>query len=595
MSQIPARLDALREQMKQAGVAAYLIPSTDAHQSEYVPDCWQRRQFISGFLGSAGDVVVTHDQAGLWTDSRYYLQAESQLEGSGITLFKSGLPGVPTIEAWLGDVLEKGETLGVDPRLTGIKSSEKMAEELKDKGLALQYVDENLIDAIWQDRPSPSSAGIRVLEEVHTGEPVEAKLERLRDRMSKASATSHVVTALDAIAWLFNLRGSDVDYNPVFIANAAVTPSDAILFVDETKLTDRAREHLAGIVQVRPYADIAPFLQNEGESGGTVWFDETSTNRWLWDLASGRGKRVERSPVATFKAIKNATELSGIRKAHLIDGVAMVKFLMWLEASVGTDPVTELSAASQLLAFRKEGEGFVGPSFPTISAYGPHGAIAHYSVDTDSDIPLGKDSLYLVDSGGQYQFGTTDITRTLCFGEPTDEQKEMFTRVLRGHIDLGTLVFPEGTTGQHIDLAARRPLWDARRNYLHGTGHGIGHYLNVHEGPISISGKAQPVELAPGHVLSNEPGYYEPGSYGIRIENLVTVVQDDAPSSGPQPFLKFETLTRCPIQTDLIVPEILGEEARHWLNAFHKDVRASLTPSLDPEAAAWLERKTEPI
>ena len=592
MTDIPSRLTALREQMRAHGIHAYLVPSTDAHHSEYVPSCWQRRPWISGFTGSAGDVVVTLESAGLWTDGRYYQQAATQLEGSGIILFKSGQPDVPKMVSWLLEQLNSGERLGVDPRVLGIKAAESLGSELDRGEIELTFIPDNLVDVIWEDRPSPSTAPVMVMPERHAGESVESKLGRLRKQMAEAKVDTHVITAMDAIAWLCNLRGSDVDFNPVFISYAAVSVSDAYLFVDEAKLDDAVVASLSGLVKIRPYADIEPFLTSE--TAGKVWLDEESANHWIAGLVGERAVSVERSPVVEFKAIKNRTEMSGIRLAHIIDGVAMVRFLKWMEEVVGREPVSELSAAGKLLAFREEGEGFVGPSFPTISAYGPHGAIAHYSVDEKSDIPIETNSLYLVDSGGQYTFGTTDITRTVCYGEGTDEQKEMFTRVLKGHIDLTTLSFPDGTTGQHIDVAARRPLWEAGRNFHHGTGHGIGHYLNVHEGPISISGRAAAVKLAEGHVISNEPGYYREGAFGIRIENLVTVVADEDRSSD-QAFYKFETLTRCPIESALIVPEVLGEDGVTWLNDFHRVVRESLQDQLDPDTANWLENKTQPI
>lgn len=593
-SPIPDRLDRLRALMREEGVVAYLVPSTDPHQSEYVPSCWQRRAWISGFTGSAGDVVVTLETAGLWTDSRYFLQADEQLEGSGITLFRMGRPGVPKVEAWLSEALDDGDSLGVDPRVVSVKQAEDLEKEMSERGISVQYLDRNLIDACWADRPAPSDAAITLLEERDAGEPVAAKLERLRASMKEAGTDAHVVTAVDAIAWLFNLRGSDVDYNPVFLSYAAVTESDAWLFVESDRMTAEAAGSLEGLVEVRPYAEVETFLK-DAEAGKTVWIDDSATSRWVGNLVGDRGKRAGRSPIAEFKAVKNTVELSGIRKAHLIDGVAVVRFLKWLEETVGRSPVSERSAADRLLAFRQMGEGFVGPSFPTISGYGAHGAIVHYSVTEASDIPIGQDSLYLVDSGGQYRFGTTDITRTLCFGYPTDEQREMFTRVLRGHIDLATLAFPVGATGRHVDIIARRPLWDAGRNYLHGTGHGIGHYLNVHEGPVSISTRSPDVELAEGHVISNEPGYYKDGEYGIRTENLVTVIADPERSTDTEPFLKFETLTRCPIDTRMVVPEVLGDGGVAWLNAFHQTVRDDLSPHLTAEEAAWLALRTEPI
>jgi Xaa-Pro aminopeptidase len=594
-STIPERLTQLREQMQNYGIQAYLIPSTDAHQSEYVPDCWQRRPWISGFTGSAGDVVVTLGGAGLWADSRYYLQAADELEGTGITLFKVGLPNVPTVEEWLATELSSGDTLGVDPRVLSIKSSEKMTTELEEKEISLQYVPDNLVDLVWTARPAVSDAPIRALSEKFAGEPSNAKLDRLRDRMKAEGVETHFLTTMDAIAWLFNLRGADVDYNPVFIAYAAVRENDAVVFLDESKLTEEAARELESLATIRPYDQVESFLSSADESGTSVWIDESGTNRWIANLLGDRARRIPRSPVVDFKAIKNSVELNGIRRSHIIDGVAMVRFLKWIEETVGHEPVTELSAAQRLLEFRQEGEGFVGPSFPTISGYGPHGAIVHYSVSPTSDIEIGTDSLYLVDSGGQYLTGTTDITRTVCFGSPSSEQIEMFTRVLRGHIELTTLAFPEGLNGQHIDMAARRALWDIGCNYLHGTGHGIGHYLNVHEGPISISSKAADVKFAEGHVISNEPGFYKDGAYGIRTENLVAVVLDEDRSSDLQKFLRFETLSRCPIETSLIDRDLLGDAATAWLNAFHNQVRSDLSPLLDPAAAAWLETKTEPV
>ncbi|MBE83822.1 MAG: hypothetical protein CME21_14770 [Gemmatimonadetes bacterium] len=595
MPSIPERLKLLREKMLQVGVQAYLIPNTDAHQSEYVPACWQRRPWISGFTGSAGDVVVTLDDAGLWTDSRYFLQAEDQLAGSTISLFKSGLTNVPTKEEWLGKTLEKGDRVGVDPRVVGIKAAREIKETLGNCELELNFLPDNLIDSIWEGQPSPSKTEVQVLGEGYSGEPIQAKLHKLRERMGEVNVDSHVVTALDAIAWLFNLRGRDVDYNPVFIAYAVVTRDDAFLFIDAEKVSEEAREALEGTVSTRPYEEIESFLSDSDKSGNHVWLDEGATNKWIEDLVGNRAKRAVRSPIAEFKAIKNHVELTGIRKAHLIDGVAMVKFLKWLEETVGQEAVTELSAAKRLLEFRSEGEGFVGASFPTISGYGPHGAIVHYSVTKETDIPIERDNLYLVDSGGQYLFGTTDITRTVGLGNPTDEQIELYTLVLKGHIELATLSFPDGTTGQIIDLAARRPLWDTGRNYLHGTGHGIGHYLNVHEGPISIGPRAPDVKFAEGHVISNEPGYYKDGSFGIRTENLVTVVSDAEKSSNLQKFWKFDTLTRCPIATNLVDRDLLGETATDWLNAYHETVKNDLTPELNAETADWLAGKTQPI
>ena len=588
---IRGRVEALRHLMRDRGASAYLVPSTDAHQSEYVPAWWRRREWISGFTGSAGDVVVTLDDARLWADSRYYLQASDQLAGSGIELMKSGMPDVPKLSEWLASTLCKGDRVGFDPDVLSRKTHTDLLEDLSRKGIELLPIEENLVDEIWTDRPAISNRPVRVIEEMHAGEPARDKLNRVREKMMEMGADVHILSSLDGIAWLFNLRGEDVDYNPVFLSHAAVTAESAFLFVDGRKANDAVRAVLSDQVELRPYEAISSFVDACESDGKVVWADPEATSH---DLTPTSGIH-RRSPVIDLKAAKNPVELNGFRKAHIEDGVAMVAFIRWLEEQVPGGRLTEMSAAEQLLSFRKEREGFVGASFGTISSYGPHGAINHYSVTDASNIPLGLDSLYLVDSGGHYRCGTTDITRTFCFGQPTDQQIEMYTRVLKGHIALATLSFPEGTFGKQLDLAARKPLWDVGRNYGHGTGHGIGHCLNVHEGPISISPRGQDVGLAVGHVISNEPGYYEDGVYGIRIENLLAVIPDSENAGSGQSFLKFENLTRCPIATDLLDVSLLDEVERAWLNDFHKTVQDALSPRLEATGQQWLATRTAPI
>ncbi|MGA1821638.1 MAG: aminopeptidase P family protein [Thermoplasmatota archaeon] len=590
------RVEALRELMKEENVDAYLVPSTDPHASEYVPACWERRLWISGFTGSAGEVLITADQGGLWTDGRYFIQAEEQLKGSGIDLFKMGMPDVPTIEDWIVKNLKEGQTVGVDPKVLSMERAGKLEKALKDRNMSIKYMERNLVDVLWEDRPSPSSDPVIVLSDETTGESLEKKLQRLREKMTDKAADAHVLSSLDTIAWLFNLRGSDVEYNPVFISYAVVEKDSAHLFIDTEKITDEAKNHLDDLVKVHPYEEIGEYLESMGGKEIRIWLDQKTTNKWIHLLLSGKARiHRDRSPVTDFKSVKNDVELQGIRNAHIRDGAAMVKFLKWLEDSVPQGGVTELSASDRLEDFRKQGDGFVGLSFETISGYGEHGAIVHYAATEETDVPIKPEGIYLVDSGGQYVDGTTDITRTVCMGNPTEEQKDMFTRVLKGHIDLSLLRFPKGFSGKQIELPARKALWDAGKNYNHGTGHGIGHYLNVHEGPMGITPRDIGVPLDAGNVLSNEPGYYKAGEYGIRTENVVVVVKDENLSSEELTFLGFETLTMCPIDLSLVKPELLTKEEISWLNDYHGMVFEKVSPLLDEDHSEWLKEKTGPI
>jgi Xaa-Pro aminopeptidase len=590
------RLTALRRLMAKNGVQAYLVPSSDPHQSEYVPEFWQRRKFLSGFTGSAGDVVITRAKAGLWTDSRYWLRAAAEIDGRCFTLFKAGQPGVPSWPDWVAAELRPGEALGLDPRLVSQKDYALLRTRLTDKGRKVKSLGQNLVDRIWADRPAPPRGKAEVHGLRFAGESVASKLSRLRRAMADAGAEAHLLTQLDAIAWLFNIRGSDVEFNPVVIAAAVVTTRGAMLFADRAKFGPGVRRALPPGVRVLDYQAFGAVLNWLAESGKRVWLDESTASRWVVQALGGGAIISGPSPVPLFKAIKNRTEVNGFREAHARDGAAMVKFLHWLEGALKKGGVTEMSAAAQCLAFRSEQKLFKGLSFETISSYGRHGAIVHYSATPETDIPLKPRGLYIIDSGSQYLDATTDITRTVCLGAPTDKQKDGFTRVLKGLIDLTLTSFPRGTSGKQLDTIPRLALWDKGLNFIHGTGHGVGTYLNVHEGPQAISYyRCIGVALQPGMITTIEPGLYQENEFGLRTENIVVVVEDKKSSSSGTDFYKFETLTLCPIDLSLIKKSLLTEREISWLNDYHGRVRRTLTPLLDKDEARWLGLATRPL
>ncbi len=589
---IKERISALRKLMKEKGVQAYLIPSTDPHQSEYVPALWQRRIWMSGFDGSAGDVVITENKAGLWTDSRYFLQAGEQLKDTGIDLYKLGLPETPSIADFIKSQLKQGQKAAIDPRVIAYIEAQSLQTQLQADGIELLFIEENLVDRLWQDQPSMPLAPIEVHDIKYAGKSVEAKLESIRESMRRLRADMHILTTLDAVAWTFNIRSSDIDYNPLVIAYAVIGLEEAMLFVKREKVTDALEKHLSGIARIYDYDDFADKLKNIAAEN-VIWLDKSTVNRWVVGLLQGKNKVIFKdSPVTHLKAVKNETELQGFVNCHIRDGAAMVRFFCWLQEAVPQGGVTELSAAAKLEAFRKEVPLFKGLSFETISAYGEHGAIVHYSSTEESDVELKPQGIYLLDSGGQYLDGTTDITRTVTLGRPTAEQKDRFTRVLKGHIDLALAKFPRGTQGIQLDTIARKALWDIEENYGHGTGHGVGSYLGVHEGPQAISYyRGFGVALEPGMILSNEPGFYKEGEYGIRIETLVQVVE----CTDNTNFLAFKTATLCPIDLKLVDKSLLTEAEIDYLNAYHKRVRETLLPLLDEKEQQWLIANTEAI
>lgn len=598
---IDERVAVLRSEMVRRELAAYVVPSADPHQSEYVPPTWQRRAWISGFSGSAGTAVITHDSARLWTDSRYWLQAERQLDGSCFELVRQGHPDTPTLGGWLASVLGEGDAVGVDPRVLTLETWRDWKRAFERTGAVLVGVAENLVDAVWAERAPLPSAPMQALGTAFAGRGLDEKLADLRAALEKEGCDAHVITALDSIAWLFNVRGRDIDCNPLAISYAVVGREEARLFVDREKVTGDVAAHLGRAVEVEPYERFAERLDELARDGVRVWVDPRATSVWVAERlapegATGATLYEEESPVVLAKAVKNEVELRGMRACHVRDGAAVCRFLRWVEERVQSgEPLDEVDCHARLEAFRAEGEHFQGESFPTISAFGPNGAIVHYRAEKASCAALEPNNLYLVDSGAQYLDGTTDITRTISLGGLTDEQRESFTRVLKGHIAVATARFPSGTSGAPIDALARRPLWEGGLDFGHGTGHGVGHFLCVHEGPQGIAPRSSKTALRPGMIVSDEPGYYKAGEYGIRIESLLEVVSAGEGADG-HPFLGFRELTLCPIDTSCLERALLTEEERDWLNRYHARVREELAPRLtDPADVTWLERETEPI
>ena len=590
------KLDALRQLMKKHGIQAYLIPSSDPHQSEYLPEFWRRRAFITNFTGSAGDALVTMKTAGLWTDSRYYLQAERELRGSAFTLFRWGMPGVPSWQEWAAKNLKPGETLGLDPQLITHRDYANLEQALAGKSILLRAIGPNLVDTIWEESPAAPAGPVMVLAKRYAGETVRSKLHRLRQKMTAEGAEAHILSQLDAIAWFFNVRGSDVPFNPVTIAYAIVTRGQARLFVAGEKVSPKVRAALIKNVAIEEYDAFEPALRGLATAKKRVWLDEASVSEWVFRNLKGTEITLKPSPVTLAKAIKNTAEIRGSKEAHRRDGAALVKFLCWLGKAVPNGGVTELTAARKLEEIRKRQPRFQGLSFQTISAYAKHGAVVHYAVSPETDIPLKPKGIYLVDSGSQHLDATTDITRTVCMGKPTAEQRDRFTRVFKGLISLTRTAFPHGTSGPQLDVLARRSLWEKGLNYGHGTGHGVGAFLNVHEGPQGIApARGFGINLVPGMILSIEPGYYKEGEYGLRVENLALIVRDRGRSEKTSLFYTFETLTLCPIELRLVNKSLLTEDEVDWLNAYHRRVRREISPLLEQDEAAWLKKATRPI
>lgn len=592
---IPERIAALREAMKQHKIDAYIIPTSDPHMSEYPADCWKYREWISGFTGSAGTVIITADKAGLWTDSRYFLQASTQLEGTGIELFKMMLPETPTIPEFLTHELKEGQTVGLNGETYSLADARSLEKALAEKEIKLN-TNASLIDPIWKERPAIPEAPMFEMPVELSGKSTEDKLIDINKMLHKAGADCTILSALDEVAWTFNIRGTDVAYNPVVISYAFVSEKESVLFVNPKKIPAEIAEHLKKEgVTLADYGMLATFLSRLPERT-RVFIDSKRTNVAIYNALPKSSILIEGiSPANHLKSIKNEAEIKGFRNAVLKDGIAMTKFYFWLEKRLKAgEKVTELSAAAKLTALRSEQPQYVMDSFASISSYGPHGAVVHYSPTPETDTELKTDSLYLLDSGAQYLDGTTDITRTIALcDEPSEQMKKDFTRALKGTIGIAKCKFPAGIRGCLIDAFARKALWDAGINYLHGTCHGIGHCLNVHEGPQSIRMEENPVILEPGMVMSDEPAMYRPGEYGIRTENMILIREDSETKFGK--FLGFETLTLCYIDTKLVIPSMLSVREHAWLNKYHQMVYDLVSPHLNEEEKAWLKEKTAEI
>lgn len=588
------KLRALRQVMREKSVAAFLVPHADEHQSEYTPKYAERLNWISGFDGSAGFACITLSEAAIFVDGRYTLQAKNQVDDK--TFERLNIPDDKP-EEWLFDHLKKGDVIAYDPWLHTKSWIKSVARKLAKKEIKLKSCQTNLIDQVWKDRPGPSKAKVVVQKDKYSGEKSSFKRKRIAAELKSHGADALVITSLDSIAWLFNIRGSDVEHTPLVLSFAILFDNaKAVLFIDPDKMNREVKTHLGKQIECKPKDDFIKDVKKLREDGLKVMVDPKRAPAAVFDVLSAReGEVIELSdPCQLDKACKNEVELDGARSAHIRDAVAVCRFLYWVDENGTTGKYDELDAVKKLFDLRKEVSMFQDTSFDTISGAGPNGAIVHYRVTEKSSRKLEKDMIYLCDSGGQYLDGTTDITRTVAIGTPTEEQKDHFTRVLKGHIALAQARFPKGRTGAHLDTLARKSLWDVGLDYEHGTGHGVGSYLGVHEGPQSISPLGYGTPLKPGMILSNEPGYYKTGEYGIRIENLV-IVRNSEYEEEERPMLTFETITLVPIDTRLVNAHMMSAAEITWLNIYHAKVREKISPMLSGKEKAWLLNATESI
>ncbi|MCM1416387.1 MAG: aminopeptidase P family protein [bacterium] len=590
---VKERLQALRKEMEKRHFAAYIVPTEDFHGSEYVGAHFKAREYLSGFTGSAGTLLVLRDSAALWTDGRYFLQAREELKDSGIKLMESGEPGVLKLSEYLAETLAKGARVGFDGRTVTGAFVKELQKKTAEKELTF-HGKEDLTDLVWQGRPPLSAEPVWELPAAYAGLSREEKLSKVREKMEEKGADAFLVTDLTESAWLLNLRGNDVKNTPVFLAYMLLTKRRTLLCAQADAFSEAVRKELAKTgVTLLPYESIAE-LVGSLPAGQRLWADENRVNyRLLGAVSKGVAILNEPSPIAILKAVKTERETEHMRSVHVKDGVALTRFICWLKSRVKEEEITEISAAAKLEAFRTETEGYLGPSFDPIIAYGPHGAIVHYDASPETDVRIEPKGLCLVDTGGHYSEGTTDVTRTIVLGELTAEEKRAYTLVLKGHLRLMGARFPEGVSGQNLDAIARGPLWEQGLDYRHGTGHGVGYLLSVHEGPQNIrwrQGKEKAVPLAPGMIFSNEPGYYAEGAFGVRHENLMLVVKGQKTDYGQ--FLELMPLTMAPFDRDGIEAEMLNAEERALLNAYHQKVYETLSPFFSGEELAWLREAT---
>ncbi len=579
--------------MKEKGIDVYVIPSSDYHQSEYVGEYFKTREFISGFTGSAGTVVVTENEAGLWTDGRYFIQAEKQLEGSSITLFKMGEENVPTFIEYISKNLKSGQCLGFDGKVLSVKNVFDIKNGFGKKEIKLEdrY---DLVNEIWNDRPALPKSNVFILDEKYCGESFESKIKRIREKMSKLDANRHILTSLDDIAWLYNIRGRDIKNNPVSLAYTMISAEEVVLYIDKNKITEEAEIYFIDKnIKIKDYFSVYEEVKVIS-SEDKVLLDTNKVNYFIYNSIPRGTEIIDKPNPSTFmKACKNDIELENLKNAHIKDGVAVTKFMYWLKKNIGSQEMTEMSVAEKLESFRKEWTDYIEPSFNTISAYEANAAMMHYSANKDSNSQLAPRNLLLVDSGGQYIDGTTDITRTFVLGECSGEVKEHFTLVLKGMLSLSMIKFMYGVTGTNLDILARRPVWSRGIDYKCGTGHGVGFLLNVHEGPHSIRWQYNPQVLEAGMTVTNEPGVYIQGSHGIRLENELIVRNAEKTDFGQ--FMVFETMTYAPLDLDGVVSELLNEEEKEFLNNYHQMVFEKISPFLSEEEKKWLKEYTRKI
>lgn len=591
---INERVDRLRSWMKENGFTAFVFPSSDPHNSEYVADHWKSREWISGFSGSAGTAVVTLEHAALWTDSRYFIAAEKELNGTAFQLMKLRVEGTPSVSEWLASELSTYEkaVVGLDGNVNSFAEVAAMEQELATKGNITVRTDADPMAELWTDRPAIPDNMVSLHPLEYSGESTSSKVSRVRKHLLDCGADGLLVTALDEIAWVLNLRGSDVHCNPVFVSYLLISPENITLYINNVKLPDDVKAYLMPEhIDVQAYDSVVEGLRLY--AGKSLLVDMSSTNYSLATAVPFEKVCSGVSPIASMKAVKNKVEQDGFRVAMLRDGVAVVKFLAWLKSAVEAGGQTEISLDERLTALRAEQPKFKGISFDTIVGYEAHGAIVHYEATPETDIPIQPHGLVLIDSGAQYLDGTTDITRTIALGELSEEQRRVYTLVLKGYIQLDRCRFPAGACGSQIDALARAPMWREGYNYMHGTGHGVGSYLNVHEGPHQIRMEWRPAPLQAGMTVTNEPGIYLEGKFGVRIENTLLIVPAESTAFGD--FLKFETLTLAPIDTAPIVLEMLSTEEREWINNYHHRVYESLSPYLEGNEKEWLRKATLPI
>ena len=590
---IVEKLSQLRNRMKREHLDAYIVSGTDPHNSEYLPAAWKQREWISGFTGSFGTVVVTKEEAGLWTDTRYFIQAEQQLKDTGIQLHKLRIPGAVDYPEWLASTLPTGSAVGLDSFCISVAEMQHLKQLLEKTGSRIIELPDLLGD-IWHDRPALPDTPLYIIPKETTGQSVAEKIDMVRRILNDRQADYFIFSALDEIAWLYNIRSHDIAFNPVAISYAIVGKEKAWLFVKRTKVSKETREQLLQEgVEIQDYHHISLFLRELDNQNVCFCLDASTLNYAIYNKIASRFKTQNTtSPIIQAKAIKNETEIAGFRQACIKDGVAMTKFFYWLEENLNKS-LTECAVSEQLTAFRSANEGYVSDSFENISAYGANAALPHYAAIPGKDALLQAKGLYLVDSGGQYTHGTTDITRTVPLGALTKQEKEDYTIVLKGMIALSRAIFPEGTRGCNIDAIARQPMWQTYRNFGHGTGHGIGFFLNVHEGPQSIRQDLKDQALLPGMVTSNEPGIYREGSHGIRHENMILCIPVAENEFGK--WYGFETLTLCYFDTSALCRDLLEKDEIEWLNHYHRMVYEKLSPYLNEQESAWLSKKTQPI